>query len=37
VQADNFRVGRRVLDPAVFVTTAEDVCLEFHGRQSLSD
>jgi len=27
---NDFRVGRRVFDPAVFVTAAEDVCLEFH-------
>jgi hypothetical protein len=34
--SDNFRVGRWTLDPTMFVTTAEDVTLEFHGRQSLS-
>ena len=28
---NDFRVGRRALDPAMFVTAAEDVCLEFHG------
>jgi hypothetical protein len=28
---NDFRVGRRAFDPAMFVTAAEDVCLEFHG------
>ena len=27
---NDFRVGRRAFNPAVFVTAAEDVCLEFH-------
>ena len=27
---NDFRVGWRALDPAMFVTAAEDVCLEFH-------
>jgi len=27
---NDFRVGRRPFDPAMFVTAAEDVCLEFH-------
>ena len=29
---NDFRVGRRALDPAAFVTAAEDVGLESHGR-----
>ena len=31
--ANDFRIRRRALDPAMFVTAAEDVCLEFHGRE----
>ena len=33
--ANDFRVGRRALDPSVFVTTAENVCLESHGRDGI--
>ena len=34
---NDFRVGRRALYPAMFVTAAEDVSLEFHGCQRLFD
>ena len=27
---NDFRVGRRAFDPAMFVTSAKDICLEFH-------
>ena len=27
---NDFRVGRQALDPTMFVTAAEDVCLEYH-------
>jgi hypothetical protein len=33
--ANDFRVGRRALDPSVFVTTTENVCLESHGRDGI--
>jgi hypothetical protein len=31
VNSNDFRVGRRALDAAMFVTAAENVGLEFHG------